>query len=85
MKSRYKLNEGIPMDDKDKLIYELQQKIYRLESRVEYLQGVLSEAKITCEKTQSEEIVVNIDFTEEDQGARILSEVITKNYMIEKL
>ena len=38
------------MDDKDKLIYELQQKIYRLESRVEYLQGVLSEAKIPCEK-----------------------------------
>lgn len=68
------------MDDKDKLICELQQKICSLESQVKYLQGVLCEAKIPYEKTQHEESVVNVDFTEEEQGARILSEVITQNH-----
>lgn len=68
--------------DKDKLIYELQQKVCSLESRVEYLQGILKEAKIPYgnEIKQPEEIVRNADSTEEDQGKRILSEVITQNH-----
>ena len=68
--------------EKDKLIYELQQKVCSLESSVEYLQGILIEAKIPYENktNQSEEILINSDFTEENQGARILSEVITRNH-----
>ena len=38
------------MDEKDKLIYELQQKVCSLESRLEYLQGILIEAKIPTRK-----------------------------------
>lgn len=37
------------MDDKDKIIQELQQKVFSLESRVEYLQGILTEAKLPYE------------------------------------
>lgn len=73
---------GIPVDDKDKLICELQQKVCSLESHVEYLQGVLSEAKIPYENAtnQDEVIVMNVGFIEEDQGARIIPEVITQNH-----
>ena len=35
--------------DKDKLIQKLQQKVYILESKVEYLQGILKEANINYE------------------------------------
>lgn len=70
------------MDDKDKIIQELQQKVYNLESKVEYLQGVLMEAKIPYEYEieQPEEIVLHTDTTEENQGARIIPEAITKNH-----
>lgn len=69
------------MDDKDKLIYELQKKVCSLESRVQYLQGILGEANIPYEINQSEDIEMNINSSEEDQGARIISEVITKNHV----
>lgn len=70
------------MDDKDKIIQELQQKVCSLESRVEYLQGILMEAKIPYENEieQPKETVLNTDPTEENQGARIIPEVITKNH-----
>lgn len=62
------------MDDKDKLINELHQKVCSLESRVEYLQGILKEAKLPYENEieQPEETVMSIDATEENQGARII-------------
>jgi len=69
------------MDDKDKLIKELNQKIYSLESRVEYLQGILSGAKISYKINQLDESVINIDEKEKDQGNLIFSEVITKNHV----
>jgi hypothetical protein len=47
------------MDDKDKLIYDLQQKVSNLESRVQYLQGILIEAKIPYEMNHSAEIGLN--------------------------
>lgn len=58
------------MDDKDKLIQELQQKVYSLESRVEYLQGILKEAKIPYENEMEkpEETVLNADFTDLGNG-----------------
>lgn len=70
------------MDDKDKLIQELQQKVYNLESRVEYLQDILKEAKLPYENdiAQPEETVLHSDSTEENQGARIIPEVITQNH-----
>lgn len=60
------------MDDKDKIIQQLQQKVDNLESRVEYFQGILMEAKIPYKN--------DIDQPEENQGARILPEVITQNH-----
>lgn len=68
------------MDDKDKLVHELQQKVCRLESRVEYLQGVLDKSSIPYETNQPKEILKNIDFAEENEGVRVLSEVITQNH-----
>lgn len=71
------------MDYKDKLIQELQQKVCSLESRVEYLQGILKEAKISYENEieKPEENVLNTDSTEENQGARVIPEVITRNHV----
>jgi len=69
------------MDDKDKLIKELNQKIYSLESRVEYLQGIILSAKIPHKINQLDEGKINIDARKEDQGNCIYSEVITKNHV----
>ena len=82
MQSDRKSKGGISMDDKDKIIQELQQKVYNLESRVEYLQGILMEAKIPYKNDidQPEVTVLHTDSTEENQGARILPEVITQNH-----
>jgi superfamily II DNA or RNA helicase len=63
------------MDDKDKLIYDLQQKVCSLESKLQYLQKVLSEAKIPYNTN-----LINVSSPEEDQGARIISEVINTNH-----
>lgn len=70
------------MEDKDKLIQELQQKVYSLESRVEYLQSILTEAMIPYdyEMNQTNETVLCTDSTEENQGVRIIPEVITQNH-----
>lgn len=62
---------GIHMDDKEKLIYDLQQKVCSLESRVQYLQEILAEAKIPYEVNKSVKIKMNISPAKEDQGARI--------------
>jgi hypothetical protein len=81
MQSDRKSKGGISMDDKDKIIQELQQKVYSLESRVEYLQGILMDAKIPYEnEIEQSEDTVHIDSTEENQGARIVPEVITQNH-----
>ena len=69
------------MDNKDKIIYDLQKKVCSLESRVQYLQGILSEAKIPYEMNQSVEIEMDVSSTEEDQGACIIPEEITKNHV----
>ncbi|MEF9917507.1 MAG: DEAD/DEAH box helicase family protein [Lachnospiraceae bacterium] len=70
------------MDDKDKLIQELQDKVRSLESRVEYLQNILMNEKIPYknEIEQSMETQLLSGSSEENQGARIIPEVITKNH-----
>lgn len=68
------------MDNKDKLIFDLQQKVCSLESRVQYLQGILYEAKISYQMNQSVESEMKVSSSEEDQGRRIISEVITQKH-----
>ena len=70
------------MDDKDKLINELRQKVCSLESRVEYLQGILAEAKIPYKNVinQPKNCVISVSSTEENQQIHILAEEITQNH-----
>ncbi|MBP1682472.1 MAG: type restriction enzyme, res subunit, partial [Ignavibacteriaceae bacterium] len=78
------LHGGIPMEYKEKLIQKLQQKVNILESKVEYLQGILKEANINYENNieHSEETVLSTDSnsSKKKQGAHILTEVITQNH-----
>ncbi len=63
------------MDDKEKLIETLQNKIYKLESEVEYLQSILKEQKI--EYNLFENSVNKVDNKTE---LKIKAEVITKEH-----
>jgi len=67
------------MNNKEKLVEELQQKIRNLESRVQYLQQILDDARIPYDNNGvlgiTEEVVA-----EEDQGDRIIHETITQNH-----
>lgn len=65
------------MDDKDKLIDELRQKVCSLESWVEYLQEVLAEAKIPYKNVNC---VISVNSTEENQQVHIRTEEITQNH-----
>lgn len=76
------MREGTRMDDKDILIEELQHKVNSLEYKVEYLQNILNKEKIPYEyemEKHCENVLVSDDY-EENQGERIIPEVITKNH-----
>lgn len=68
------------MENKDKVIYELQQKILLLESKVEYLQGILLDANIPYEVSRNNETYVYAVDSDVDQGARIIKEEITSDH-----
>ena len=67
------------MENKDQVICELQEKILLLESKVEYLQGILLDAKIPYELSPNSEAISSSVDDVIDQGARIIKEEITKN------
>lgn len=66
------------MENKDQVIRELQEKILLLESKVEYLQGILLDAKIPYEVSPNSETIISSIDDDIDQGARIIKEEITK-------
>ena len=66
------------MENKDQVICELQEKILLLESKVEYLQGILLDAKIPYELSPNSEAISSSVDDVIDQGARIIKEEITK-------
>ncbi len=68
------------MEKKDKIISELQKKILLLESKVEYLQGILLDANIPYEVSINSETSISSADNDIDQGARIIKEEITKSH-----
>ncbi len=68
------------MENKDKVISELQDKILLLESKVKYLQGILQDAKISYEVCLNNETSISTADKNIDQGARIIKEEITKSH-----
>ena len=68
------------MENKDKVIRELQKKILLLESKVEYLQGILLDANIPYEVSINSETSISAADNDIDQGARIMKEEITRNH-----
>lgn len=68
------------MENKDKAICELQEKILLLESKVEYLQGILLEANISYEVSLNGEANSYASDDNIDQGARIIKEEITRDH-----
>lgn len=68
------------MENKDQVICELQEKILLLESKVEYLQGILLDAKIPYELSPNSEAISSSGDDVIDQGARIIKEEITKTH-----
>lgn len=68
------------MENKDQVIRELQEKILLLESKVEYLQGILLDMKIPYEVSPNSETIISSIDDDIDQGARIIKEEITKTH-----
>ena len=68
------------MENKDKVIRELQEKILLLESKVEYLQGILLDANIPYEVSLKSETSIGAVDNDIDQGARIIKEEITRSH-----
>jgi hypothetical protein len=68
------------VENKDKAICELQEKILLLESKVEYLQGILLEANISYEVSLNGEANSYACDNDIDQGARIIKEEIKKTH-----
>lgn len=68
------------MENNDRVICELQQKIIFLESKVEYLQGILRDANIDYEVPQNIENSQNFIDPDNNQGSRIIKEEITRNH-----
>lgn len=68
------------MENKDQVIRELQEKILLLESKVDYLQGILLDAKIPYEVSPNSEAISSSVDDVIDQGARIIKEEITKTH-----
>lgn len=68
------------MENKDQVIRELQEKILLLESKVDYLQGILLDAKIPYEVSSNSEAISSSVDGIIDQGARIIREEITKTH-----
>lgn len=60
------------MENKDKVIRELQEKILLLESKVEYLQGILLDANIPYEVSPNSETNSSVADNDINQGARII-------------
>lgn len=68
------------MQDKDKHIQALQQQISNLQSRVEYLQKLLDESGIPYKSDYIVNTIPDEKESQQDQGARIIPETITKNH-----
>lgn len=68
------------MENKDKIISELQDKILLLESKVKYLQGILQDTNIPYDVCANSETSIGTDYKDIDQGARIIKEEITKSH-----
>ncbi|WP_303867553.1 hypothetical protein [Acetobacterium wieringae] len=68
------------MENKDKVICELQEKILLLESKVEYLQGILLNANIPYEVSLNNETKSRTADSDNNQGARIIKEEITRSH-----
>ncbi len=68
------------MENKDQVIRELQEKILLLESKVEYLQGILLDANIPYEVNPNSGTNNSVAGSDIDQGARIIKEEITKTH-----
>ncbi|MDO5294124.1 MAG: DEAD/DEAH box helicase family protein [bacterium] len=67
------------MDEKDQLIERLRQQVNKYERRVHYLENLLKEADVSYKVTE----VIDSDqpiLIEENQGDRIIQEIITKNH-----
>jgi len=60
------------VENKDQVIRELQEKILLLESKVEYLQGILLDMKIPYEVSPNSETIISSIDDDIDQGARII-------------
>lgn len=69
------------MENKDQVIRELQEKILLLESKVDYLQGFLMDAKIPYEVSPNSGANNSVAGSDIDQGARIIKEEITKTHI----